>query len=195
MSDQEKDVIRVADAEASIGTTLRPGMLGVTSDTNKIASKKLSDSSMRFHSDDSKQVLIEGAQNVNGPKTFKAETIFDDRIEIKKQTVYFPTIITSIVDDTLIDISLTSVTLLNMVGTPAINHTAGLTAGAFDNQVCEIWCDSQSAVEIDGAVASSAVIVISGFSKVQLAQYQSARFRWTAGLSEWVLISTNGTLV
>lgn len=72
------DIIHVADVEANFtGARIKSGMFAMTSDTNKFVTKKLADGSYRFHSDDTKQVLLAGAQNITGTKTFQADQIID----------------------------------------------------------------------------------------------------------------------
>ena len=76
MANENKDVIRVAALEAAMAATLRSGMLGLASDTNRLISKKLSDASIRYWSDDTKQMLLAGTQTVTGAKTFTSAATF-----------------------------------------------------------------------------------------------------------------------
>lgn len=75
MANTNQDVIRVSSTEAG-ATALRPGMIGLTTDTDKISYKKFSDSSLRYISDDTKQGLLATAQSFTGAKTFTVTADF-----------------------------------------------------------------------------------------------------------------------
>ena len=72
MTNINADVIRVWDTESNLPIILRAGMLGATTDTDKLVAKRLSDSSIYKWSDDTKQLLLAGAQTVTGVKTFSS---------------------------------------------------------------------------------------------------------------------------
>lgn len=78
MGNENKDVIRLFDTEANLisGSTMRPGMLSHATDTNRIVRKRLSDSAFHYWSDDSKQMLLAGAQTVTGNKTYSGTSAF-----------------------------------------------------------------------------------------------------------------------
>lgn len=82
MANENKDIIRVHTTAALMSSTLIAGQWGMTTDTNQLSSKKLSDSSMRFFSDDSKQMLLASAQTVTGSKTFSATSIFNAAVTV-----------------------------------------------------------------------------------------------------------------
>jgi hypothetical protein len=77
MANENKDVIRVFELEADLTSVLRAGMLGFATDTHRMARKKLSDSSMAYWSDDTKQMLLAGAQTITGNKTYSGTNIYN----------------------------------------------------------------------------------------------------------------------
>lgn len=77
MTNQNIDVIRAFHPEATIGGILKNGMFGATSDTDRFVMKKLSDGTVRFISDDSKQVLLAGVQTITDVKIFDASPLIN----------------------------------------------------------------------------------------------------------------------
>jgi hypothetical protein len=82
MTNENKDVIRVQVNEALLSSTLRAGMLGFATDTNRMAYKRLSDSGMKYWSDDSLQMLLAGAQTVTGNKTYSGTSQFNNSVTV-----------------------------------------------------------------------------------------------------------------
>ena len=72
MADENKDVIRVWVNEANLATTLKSGMFGAAEDTFRFSAKRESDGAIRYWSDDTKQVLLAGAQTITDVKTHNA---------------------------------------------------------------------------------------------------------------------------
>lgn len=77
MAIELKDLQRYFPLEAN-ANTLRAGMFGAASDTKRFIVRNLADSSLRYWSDDSKQLLLDSPQTVLAAKTFTVGPLIND---------------------------------------------------------------------------------------------------------------------
>jgi hypothetical protein len=70
-----KDVIRVFDTPGNLASNLKDGMFGFDQTGNRFAAKRLSDSIMKYVSEDGLQCLLAGNQTLTGIKTFTQNII------------------------------------------------------------------------------------------------------------------------
>lgn len=205
MANENIDVIMKFGPEAVVAAALRAGMKGVATDTNRFIIKKLSDSSIRYWSDDSLQCLLAGTQTITGNKTsigtwaLNGITTFGAKAKFAAAIVDVPTALSSIIDGvTVLSCASSShIKVTKNSATPADN-TVGMGAGSEDGQVIIISCSDQSGIEIDPAVSgSSDIYFIDGStSSLYIAPRENAVFLWCSGVSGgnyWKLISTTGT--
>lgn len=206
MTNQNIDDIRVFDTEANLiaGARIRPGMLSFATDTHRMIRKKLSDSTFTYWSDDSKQVLLDGAQTIIGNKTssgtwnFTGIATFSEIAKISNELVFTPKIVSSITDGvTNLDPSDTAHIQITKDNTLPASNTAGILAGATFGQILLISCSDRSSIEIDDSVSSSAEIYFDSgtVTKLQLDIRETALFVWVEGIAgnnAWHLIATTG---
>jgi len=82
MANDNIDIIRVQVLESAIVAALRTGQLGFTTDGNRLSYKRLSDSVMKYWSDDSKQCLLASNQTLTGNKTYTGNTTFNNGVSV-----------------------------------------------------------------------------------------------------------------
>jgi len=127
------------------------------------------------------------------------------RLIIEKLTMYHEKRITDAIVDgvTVLDVSDTTVLLINTGISDPLLNTAGLsepetennTAGVVRPCLLYIQVDGASGLELDDTVSGSATIELNGNSKLQLNEKQNAQFLYNPEDAEWTLVSTTGTLV
>jgi len=206
MPNENKDVIRVQGLEADLPSTLRAGMIGFASDTDRMAYKRLDNSVSKYWSDDTKQALLAVAQtftkqntftggvNVNSVARLKSTSYIEDTLQ------YTPEEIDTITDGVTV-LGTTEATLIKITkadSDPASN-TVGLQAGQNPGQLLIVMCSDQSGLQIDPTVPGSADIWLGPTcAYVELDPHESVAFIWQEGNDlddAWVLLHNTGTLI
>ena len=204
---ENADVIRLYDTEANLiaGSKMRPGMIAMATDTNRIVRKRLSDSAFHYWSDDTKQLLLAGAQTVTGNKTWSGTNTYNGVITVNElatlsnELVFTPKEISVITDGvTNLDTSNTCHIKITKDDSTPTSQTCGLTAGTTYGQILLVETSDRSGIEIDDSVSGSAFIILEGFNKLALLTTENALFVWTEKIDSandyWNLLSTNGAL-
>jgi len=196
------DVIRVQATEAALSSTLRAGMLGFASDTDRMGYKRLDNSVMKYWSEDTKQCLLAGNQTITGNKTysgtsnFTGATTFNSTATFANIMSMTPLGIIAVVDGvTNLDPTVNSYIRADLNSSNPTANTVGILAAGLTNQLLLIACAGVTGIEIDDTVPGSATIELGlGNTKLAISSFETAQFVWAANSSTWSLISTTGVI-
>ena len=181
MANENKDVIRVQDTEVNLSSLLRAGMIGFASDSDKMAYKRLDNSTMKYWSDDSKQCLLAGTQTITGAKNFSGTIATSSRLDVEKAMVMGgrSDIGAGYVDASTARASATDIINLNriIVEPSGLSNDYYALTNKVDGQVIFVWNESDT---------YDAYLDDDETGGIYLTSYAGDFFVWDETLDKWV---------